>query len=154
MRDPQRGAETQAEGEAGSPWGARCGTRSQDPGVMPWAEGRCSTAKPLGLPRVLNLMLITWYQPRGKKNLGEKDLWETHQDVYEVLFPQFLPNDNSRTFHGTPVMNRSVLHRNDPPVGLRIPVLFIRLLFSVFLMIYILHTHNIAWNGCAQAPWW
>ena len=28
-------AETQAEGEAGSPWGARCGTRSQDPGIMP-----------------------------------------------------------------------------------------------------------------------
>ena len=28
MRDTQREAETQAEGEAGSLWGARCGTRS------------------------------------------------------------------------------------------------------------------------------
>ena len=34
-RDAQRQAETQAEGEAGSPPGARCRTRSQDPGVTP-----------------------------------------------------------------------------------------------------------------------
>ena len=46
MRDTQREAETQAEGEAGSMQGARRGTRSQDPGVTPWAEGRCSTAEP------------------------------------------------------------------------------------------------------------
>ena len=26
MRDTEREAETQAEGEAGSPWGAQCGT--------------------------------------------------------------------------------------------------------------------------------
>ena len=31
----EREAETQAEGEAGSMQGARCGTRSQDPGIMP-----------------------------------------------------------------------------------------------------------------------
>ena len=40
----------QAEGEAGSVLGARCGTRSRDPGVTPWAEGRCSTAEPPGRP--------------------------------------------------------------------------------------------------------
>ena len=34
MRDTQREAETQAEGEAGSLYGARCGTQSQDPGIM------------------------------------------------------------------------------------------------------------------------
>ena len=34
MRDREREAETQAEGEAGSTQGARCGTRSPDPGVM------------------------------------------------------------------------------------------------------------------------
>ena len=33
MRDTQREAETQAEGEAGSLQGAQCGTPSQDPGV-------------------------------------------------------------------------------------------------------------------------
>ena len=30
--------------------GSRCGTRSQDPGVTPWAEGRCSTTEPPGDP--------------------------------------------------------------------------------------------------------
>ena len=39
MRETEREAETQAEG-------ARCGTRSQDPAVTPWAEGRCSTTEP------------------------------------------------------------------------------------------------------------
>ena len=33
MRDTHREAETQAEGEAGSMLGARCGTQSQDPGI-------------------------------------------------------------------------------------------------------------------------
>ena len=50
MRDTEREAETQAEGEAGPRQGARCGARSRDPGVTPWAEGRCSTAEPPGLP--------------------------------------------------------------------------------------------------------
>ena len=50
MRDPEREAETQAEGEAGSLQGAWCGTRSQDPGMRPWAEGRWSTAEPPGRP--------------------------------------------------------------------------------------------------------
>ena len=46
MRGTEREAETQAEGEAGSIQGARCGTGSRDSGIMPWAEGRCSTAEP------------------------------------------------------------------------------------------------------------
>ena len=41
--EKEREAETQAEGEAGSLQGARRRTRSQDPGVTPWAEGRRST---------------------------------------------------------------------------------------------------------------
>ena len=47
MRDTEREAETQAEGEARSMQGARCGTPSQVSRVMPWAEG---DAKPLGHP--------------------------------------------------------------------------------------------------------
>ena len=35
MRDTQREAETQEEGEAGSMQEAQCGTPSQDPGIMP-----------------------------------------------------------------------------------------------------------------------
>ena len=50
MRDPEREAETQAEGEADSMQGAGCGTRSRDTGLRPWAEGRHSTAEPLGHP--------------------------------------------------------------------------------------------------------
>ena len=42
--------ETQTEGEAGSLQGARCGTRSQDPGIMPWAKGRRSTTEPPKCP--------------------------------------------------------------------------------------------------------
>ena len=45
MRDTQRKAETQAEGEAGSLRGAQCGIWSWDPRVMPWAEGRRSTTE-------------------------------------------------------------------------------------------------------------
>ena len=44
MRHRQREAETQAEGEAGSMQGARCGTRSRVSRIMPRAAGG---AKPL-----------------------------------------------------------------------------------------------------------
>ena len=53
MRDPEREAETQAEGDAGSMQGARCGTRSQDPRVTPRAEGRHPTTEPPGAPNAL-----------------------------------------------------------------------------------------------------
>ena len=46
MRDTEREAETQAEGEAGCLQGSRCGTRSQDPRITTWAKGRCLTTEP------------------------------------------------------------------------------------------------------------
>ena len=46
MRDTERKAETQVEGEAGSTQGAPCGTQSQDPRIAPQAEGRRQTAEP------------------------------------------------------------------------------------------------------------
>ena len=39
-----------AEGEAGSMQGAWCQTRSWNSGIIPWAEGRCSTAEPPRCP--------------------------------------------------------------------------------------------------------
>ena len=45
-RERERGADTQEEGEAGYMLGARCGTRSQDSRIAPWAKGRCQTAEP------------------------------------------------------------------------------------------------------------
>ena len=47
MRDREREAETQAEGEAGSMQGARCRTQSQVSRIMPWVEG---STKPLNHP--------------------------------------------------------------------------------------------------------
>ena len=47
MKDTQKEAETQAEGEAGSLWGPWCRTWSQDSGITTWAEGRRSTTEPL-----------------------------------------------------------------------------------------------------------
>ena len=57
MKDTQREAETQAEGEAGSTQEAQCGTRSWVPRIRPWAEG---DAKPLShpdCPLILNLIM-------------------------------------------------------------------------------------------------
>ena len=54
-RQTERETKTQAEGEAGSMQGARCGTRSHDPRIMirswysritPWAERMLSTTEP------------------------------------------------------------------------------------------------------------
>ena len=47
MRDTEREAETQAEGEAGSMQGARRGTQSPVSRIRPWAE---SGTKPLSHP--------------------------------------------------------------------------------------------------------
>ena len=49
MRDTEREAETQAEGEAGPPQGAQCGTRSRDPGSH---LGPKAGAKPLSHPGI------------------------------------------------------------------------------------------------------
>ena len=57
IHESQREAETQAEGEAGSPWGGWHGTRSWDQ-VTPWAEGRCSTSEPPRCPNLLNVLKI------------------------------------------------------------------------------------------------
>ena len=46
MRDTERDAETQAEGEGGSMQGARHGSRSRDSRIMPWAKGRHQTTEP------------------------------------------------------------------------------------------------------------
>ena len=46
MRERERWAETQAEGEAGFMLGARRGTQSWDSRITSWAEGRRSTAEP------------------------------------------------------------------------------------------------------------
>ena len=61
MKDTQREAEAQAEGEAGFPWGAQCGIRSQDPGLCPELK---ADVQPLGHPSVpLSLFLSITFHP-------------------------------------------------------------------------------------------
>ena len=55
MRDTQREAETQAEGEAGSMRGPWCGTRSRVSRIRPWAEGSAKPLSHLGCPEALIL---------------------------------------------------------------------------------------------------
>ena len=50
MRDPEREAETQAEGEAVSMQVARSGTRSRVPRIRPWAKGRAKLLSHPGYP--------------------------------------------------------------------------------------------------------
>ena len=58
--ETHREAETQAEGgETGSMQGSRCGTRSQDPGIMPWAKGKYSTTESPRGPYSI-LIFIFW----------------------------------------------------------------------------------------------
>ena len=45
-----READTQAEAEAGSLRGVPCGTRSRDPRITPWAEGRPQPLSHSGIP--------------------------------------------------------------------------------------------------------
>ncbi|XP_072580464.1 nuclear receptor subfamily 1 group I member 2 isoform X3 [Vulpes vulpes] len=68
-----REAETQAEGEAGSSRGARCGTRSHDPGVTPWAQSRRSTTGPPRCPENLLLSRDAWDTATGDSpRVGEQ----------------------------------------------------------------------------------
>ena len=78
MRDTQREAETQAEGEAGPMQGAWHGTRSQVSRIMPWAGGG---AKPLS-PRAAHifkykLRLRGW---RRAELLVGKDLEDSREN--------------------------------------------------------------------------
>ena len=61
MRDTEREAKTQAEGEAGSPWGARCGTQSLELGSCPEPK---ADAEPLSHPGDLPIdffQLFLWW---------------------------------------------------------------------------------------------
>ena len=46
MRDIEKEADTSAEGEVDSLWGAWCGTQSQDPGITPKVDRRSTTEPP------------------------------------------------------------------------------------------------------------
>ena len=64
MRDTERQAVTQAEGEAGSMQGTWHETQSQDSRITPWAKGKPSTAEP---PRQVESELIYIKQLKEEK---------------------------------------------------------------------------------------
>ena len=65
IHERHREAETQAERVAGSLQGAQYGTRSQDPRIMTWAKGRCSTIEPSRHPDLIFLNKKTSIWPCG-----------------------------------------------------------------------------------------
>ena len=80
MRDTERKAETQAEGEAGPMQGAWCGTRSWVSRITPWAEGGAKLlshgAAHYSSLSTWNRLLIQWKILNRNGRL--KCRWETH----------------------------------------------------------------------------
>ena len=61
IRDTEREAETQAEGEAGSTQGARHETRSRVSRITPWAEGGAKSLSHPGCPHLyVDDSLVIW----------------------------------------------------------------------------------------------
>ena len=72
-RQREREAEAQTEGEAGSMPGARCGTRSWDSRIAPWAKGRHETAEPPKDPlgfRLYGFLKGGNYRSRKQEGVG------------------------------------------------------------------------------------
>ena len=82
--------ETQAEGEAGSMQGAPRGTRSWDPRVTPWAEGRRQTVEPPRDPEadVLKHSMISRLNGCGAAGtgpLGERPTALSHSQTSPII---------------------------------------------------------------------
>ena len=75
----EREAVTQAEGEAGSMQGAWHGTRSWNSRIMPWAEGRHSTAEPPGRPYVCVLNRVRTHAVW--KEAGTLRFWDMYKGI-------------------------------------------------------------------------
>ena len=82
IHERHRETHTQAEGEAGSLWGARCGTWSQDSRIMPWAEGRCSTTEP---PRHPMWVISNGCSHICRINSQARYCWMKRQIIFVVL---------------------------------------------------------------------
>ena len=109
VRDTEREVETQTEGEAGSPRGARCGTWSQDPGVTTWAKGRCSTTEPPRCPYIW--IFLFQFKTFSLTALYQKKVGPFNPlflPSFQIPYPQCLQNLTSVAQNVT---------RNLPPLG-------------------------------------
>ena len=66
MRDTEREAETQTEGEAGSMQGAQRGTPSRVSRIMPWAEDHAKLLSHPGCPIGMFYKLDIFHNVEGK----------------------------------------------------------------------------------------
>ena len=91
MRDTEREAETQAEGEVGPLWGARCGTQSQDLGSCPEPKADAQSFSHLGIPQKLLLMGLNTRETQKGRNAYSLYLHSSgKQKNSEPLFPECL----------------------------------------------------------------
>ena len=74
---------------SGSLQGARCGTRSQNPGITTWAKGRCSTTESPRCPSFIPFLMLFLYQV----NLGSSPL--SFSFPPKKVFEQFLQDRSS-----------------------------------------------------------
>ena len=81
MRKREKEAETQAEGEAGSIQGARCGTRSS-----PWTKGRCSTTEPPRRPNPDSLREAPEYTHTKKHRVLKKSKQDSFLSYCKYIY--------------------------------------------------------------------
>ena len=130
MRDRER--QTQAEGEAGSPWGAQCPTPSQDPRITPWAKGRRSTAEPPRRPEVTSFELSV-LNPTDLPSLFFHFSWICSLFTLGTLFSRsFSPTSSLPSFHNY-LLSESLLCATSSPWR------FQRLIW---------HASWLGWNCC------
>ena len=78
------------EREAGSMQGAQCGTRSRDSRIMPWSEGRPSTAEPPGHTYPGYFNSFSYFPTHQLKAL--KLVEGMHFSSFLVVFSKYLPS--------------------------------------------------------------
>ena len=86
-RKRERGAETQAEGEAGSMQGARRGTRSRVSRITAWAEGGTKPLSFPGCPVLMDFDIIFLKGCISSKKVFTGSLHNSKSESYFVTVP-------------------------------------------------------------------
>ena len=114
MREREREAETQAEGEAGSLQRARWVTRTLDPGITTWAKGRYSSTESSRCPSKDTFLTVLacwlWKAPNGK-DLIENNLWSWSNSAFLFTVIQLW------TFKKATKQKPVILHLKESPGG-------------------------------------
>ena len=98
----QEGRQNTGRGRSRSLRGARCGTRSQDPKVMAWAQGRNSTTEPPGSLYLLFLLEVILLG-RPYRAIDSKILLLRAGSTSEVATTPLIKRRRFCTIHFSPV---------------------------------------------------